>query len=896
MITSTQIRKSFLAFFQDKGHTVVPSSSLVPGNDPTLLFTNAGMVQFKDVFTGIEKRAYTRATTAQKCMRVSGKHNDLENVGPSPRHHTFFEMLGNFSFGDYFKREAIAYAWEFLTQVMGLDAQRLYPTIYQDDDEAFALWQEVTGVPASRITRRGKKDNFWMMGDTGPNGPCSEIIYDRGKQYCTCGRPDCNLEIECERWWELWNLVFMQFETLPDGTTHPLPRPSIDTGMGFERLTAVMQGKDDNYGSDLFAPIMERTQELLGHSNARRQKQIISYRVIADHSRAIAFLIADGVLPGNEGRNYVLRLILRRAARHGKLLGFHKPFMAEVVQTVIDNMGEHYQELVQHKDFILKATAQEEERFLQTLDTGLNLLDQVIADVQQQGQKVIPGDKAFRLYDTYGFPLDLTRDVAKERGLAVDEAGFRTAMEAQRERARAAQQFQVGQEEELYRSLGLPATAFVGYEALTSRAKVLQIVRDGQAQEEAGLGQEVDLVLDRTPFYGESGGQVGDTGVIIGARGRVEVRETRHPLPALTVHRGVVTEGIIAKGEEVEARVDEERRLDIARNHTATHLLQRALQKILGQHVRQAGSLVAPDRLRFDFAHLQPVSAEELHQIEREVNAAVRAAMPVEATMTTLEQARASGAMALFGEKYGDVVRMVCVGDAYSRELCGGTHLHNTGQIGFFKILSESSVGSGLRRIEAVTGRGAEAFVQQQLAALAAAADALQARPEDLVARAKEVAEQVRVQQREIEKLRSEGARQRVARLLEEDVKRVSNIWVLAAQVDADNMEHLREIMDLARAGLQELAVSEGQVISGSVVVLSAIIEDRLALVSSVTPDLVDKGIHAGKLISEVARAIGGKGGGRPEMGQAGGGDASKLPEALAQVPAKVEKALAGKR
>lgn len=891
MLTSAEIRRTFLSYFQNRGHAIVPSSSLIPANDPTLLFTNAGMVQFKDVFLGVEKRSYTRATTAQKCMRVSGKHNDLENVGPSPRHHTFFEMLGNFSFGDYFKREAIAYAWEFLTGVLGLDKNRLYPTIYLEDDEAFELWQEVAGVPASRITRMGKKDNFWAMGDTGPNGPCSEIVYDRGPEHCTCGRSDCNLTIECERWWELWNLVFMQFETTSDGITRPLPKPSIDTGMGMERITAVLQGANSNYETDLFWPIIQRTQELLGHSAAQREEQIVSYRVIADHARAIAFLIADGVLPGNEGRNYVLRLILRRAARHGKLLGFTQPFMAEVLKVVIDLMGEHYSELVQRHDFILEAATLEEERFLQTLDVGMNLLDQIIAGLKKTNQNVIPGDKVFRLYDTYGFPLDLTRDVAKEHNLTVDEAGFRAALETQRERARAAQRFEMDQEEELYRGMGLPASQFVGYDMIKCQTRVLALVRDGQVQDEVGPGQQVQVVLDCTPFYGESGGQVGDTGVIIGPHGRIQVQDTRHPLPELTVHYGQVVEGVITAGEQVEAQVDEERRLDIARNHTATHLLHRALQKVLGEHALQAGSLVAPDRLRFDFTHLQPVSDEELRQIEREVNAAIRTDLPVVGRVTTFEQARASGAMALFGEKYGDTVRMISVGEGYSRELCGGTHLHRTGQIGFFHILSESSVGAGLRRIEAVTGRGAEAWVQQQLDTLSQVATILQCRPSELVQKAKELMEQLTEQQRKIAQLRSQVAQVNVARVLEQ-VKVVCGVQVLTAQVDADSVEHLREMIDLCRDGLRQQAERTGQETAGSVIVLGTLIENHPSLVAAVAPELVYRGLHAGKLVGEVAKAMGGSGGGRPEMGQAGGGDAGKLSEALALVEHKVREKL----
>jgi alanyl-tRNA synthetase len=892
MITSAEIRSRFLSYFQKRGHTIVPSSSLIPANDPTLLFANAGMVQFKDVFIGAEKRAYSRATTAQKCMRVSGKHNDLENVGPSPRHHTFFEMLGNFSFGDYFKRDAIAYAWEFLTQDLGLEKSRLYPTIYLEDDEAFELWQEVAGVPAARITRLGKKDNFWSMGDTGPNGPCSEIIYDRGPEHCTCGRADCNLAIECERWWELWNLVFMQFETAADGVTRPLPKPSIDTGMGMERTCAVLQGVNSNYETDLFRPIIQRTQELLGHSDAQREERMVSYRVIADHARAVAFLIADGMLPGNEGRNYVLRLILRRAARHGRLLGFKEPFMAQVIQVVVDTMGQHYSELVQRRAFILEAATQEEERFLQTLDVGMTLLDQIVATVKSSGETIIPGDKAFRLYDTYGFPLDLTRDVAKEQKLTVDEAGFRAAMDAQRERARAAQRFGVGQEAELYRSFNLPASLFSGYEAGSARATVLALIRDGQSQEEVGPGQEVQVVLDHTPFYAESGGQTGDTGMIVAPRGRIEIIETRHPLPELTVHFGQVVDGVVRTGESVEAKVDQERRLDIARNHTATHLLHRALQKILGEHARQAGSLVAPDRLRFDFTHLQPVSGEELRQVEREVNAAIRANLPVGATTTSFDQARAKGAMALFGEKYGDTVRMITVGDGYSRELCGGTHLHSTGEIGFFHILSESSVGAGLRRIEAVTGRGAEAYIQQQLDVLSAAADALQTRPTELVQKSAELVEQLRAQQHEVDALRGQTVRDTAKSVLKK-VKVLADVQVLAAPIEADGVERLRQMIDLVRDGLRQMPSSQEQPVAGSVIVLGTVLNNKVTLVAAVSPELVKRGLHAGRLVGEIARSIGGSGGGRPEMGQAGGGEASRIQEALDLVEQKVREALA---
>ena len=882
MISSAEIRQVFVEFFRDKGHTIVPSSSLVPGNDPTLLFTNAGMVQFKDVFIGSEQRGYSRATSAQRCMRVSGKHNDLENVGPSPRHHTFFEMLGNFSFGDYFKRDAISYAWEFLTQVMKLDPERLYPTVYRDDDEAFGLWQEVTGIASSRITRLGKKDNIWAMGDTGPNGPCSEIIYDRGSEHCTCGQPSCNLAHDCDRWWELWNLVFMQFETTSDGSTSALPRPSIDTGMGMERLTAVMQGKDNNYETDLFWPIIRRTQQMLGHTNEQREDQIVSYRVIADHARAIAFLIADGILPGNEGRSYVLRLILRRAARYGKMLGFERPFMAEVIQVVLDIMGEHYTELTERREFILEAATQEEERFLQTLDTGLHLLDEVIAHVLEHGQRVIPGEQAFRLYDTYGFPLDLTRDVAKEHSLVVDEAGFQKAMQAQRDRARAARHFVAEGEAELYRSLGLPATSFVGNEAAEIDARILTLVQEGHTRVEAKACDDIHVVLDRTPFYAESGGQVGDVGWIAGPRGRIAVRDTYHPLPGLIVHVGQVVEGLIAAGDQVQARIDEESRLDIARNHTSTHLLHSALQKVLGSHARQAGSLVSPDRLRFDFTHLQAVTEDELCAVEREVNSAVRADLPLQAEITSFEEARQSGAMALFGEKYGDQVRVVSVGDEYSRELCGGTHLNSTGQIGLFKIVSESSIGSGLRRIEAVTGLGAEEYVASQLAALAAVASALQAPPGELAQKATELTERLRELQRSMGELRSQAARTAVEQL-QSLVVEVDATSVLAAQVEADSVDRLREMTD----GLRER-------LGSAVIVLGAVVDAKPMLVASVTPDLVDRGLHAGKLMGKLARTIGGGGGGRPTMAQAGGRDSDKLPSALNLVQEQVREMLAG--
>ncbi len=880
MKTSAEIRASFLNYFKSKGHRIVPSSSLIPGNDPTLLFTNAGMVQFKDVFLGTEKRDYQRATTAQKCMRVAGKHNDLENVGPSPRHHTFFEMLGNFSFGDYFKAGAIAYAWEYLTEHLGLPPDRLAATVYTEDDEAASLWQEIAGLPAARIGRLGAKSNFWEMGDTGPCGPNSEIFYDRGRKYCTCGLPDCTPvtadKHDCERWWEVWNLVFMQFNRNPDRSLTPLPKPSVDTGMGFERIVSVLQGVDSNYDTDLFLPMIHRTQELLGDSDAAAREKQIGYRVIADHSRATAFLIADGVLPGNIGRSYVLRLILRRAARYGRLMGFHDVFMPEIVRVVIDVMGAHYQELVQRRDFILAAVAQEEERFLQTLDTGLGLFDGLARRLSAAGETVVPGEEAFRLYDTYGFPLDLTRDVARERGLTVDEDGFRRALEAQRQRARAAQHFEMDEEAELFRQLELPATEFVGYETTEATSEVLALVTGGEAVSEAREGQSVEVVLARTPFYGESGGQVGDAGVLETPTGRVAVSDTRHPLPHLTAHIGRVVAGPIILGQVATARVDAERRLDIARNHTATHLLHRALREVLGEHARQAGSLVSPERLRFDFTHLAALTDEELARVQALVNAHIRDNLPVSVEVKSYQEALQSGAVALFGEKYGDVVRLVKAGD-YSRELCGGTHLAATGQIGLFWILSEGSIGAGLRRIEAVTGRGAEAYLRQQVDQLRQVAELLETKPAQAVARAAEVVEQLRAQQREIEQLRRELAQRQVEALLPQ-VQQVSGIPVLAARVPAVDMNNLREFTDLLRDRL-----------GAAVVVLGAVIADRPALVASIAPELVGRGLNAVKLVQAAAQVVGGGGGGRPTMAQAGGKDVARLDEALAQVAHWVE-------
>ncbi len=743
--TAAEIRQAFLDYFEEKGHTRVASAPMVPHGDDTLLFVNAGMVPFKDTFLGLEKRPYVRAASSQKCMRVSGKHNDLEEVGPSPRHHTFFEMLGNFSFGDYFKREAIHYAWEALTMVFGIPGERLVATVFLDDDLAYGVWRDEIGLPAERIHRMGEKTNFWSMGDTGPCGPTSELHYDWGAAACTCGRPDCSVALDngCGRWLEVWNLVFMQFNQDASGARTPLPKPGVDTGMGLERLVSVIQGAAANYDTDLFRPIMLRVQALLGHDDGQMAAQIIAYRVIADHARAITFLIGDGVLPGNEGRSYILRLVLRRAARYGRLLGFTEPFLHQVSRTVIDQMGEVYPELRERADFILSTIKHEEERFLRTLDLGLNLLEELMAEVKGQGQAVLPGDAAFRLWDTYGFPLDMTRDIATENGLAIDMPGYRAALEQQRQRARAAAQFGgAGEGKDLSVYAGvldrLPAGGVEHLYLLAGEAEttVAAIIANGALVSQAQQGQQVEIVLAATPFYVESGGQVSDTGVIrsvagasLGNRWEVVVGDMRRPVAGVIVHSGQVVRGVVTEGTPAVAAVDVARRWDIMRNHTATHLLHAELRRVLGTHVHQAGSLVAPDRLRFDFTHPGMLSEQELTAIEQGVNDAIYSNYPVDWRWMAYKDALTTGAMALFGEKYGDEVRVVEIGastapnyqstnqpiSSVSRELCGGNHVNNTSQIGVFHLGSESSVGSGVRRIEAVTGRGAHALLQERL-------------------------------------------------------------------------------------------------------------------------------------------------------------------------------------
>jgi alanyl-tRNA synthetase len=915
-LSSQEIRKQFLDYFKRRKHTVVPSSSLIPVGDPTLLFTNAGMVQFKDVFLGREKRDYVRATTAQKCMRVSGKHNDLENVGPSPRHHTFFEMLGNFSFGDYFKKQAIEYAWDLLVNHFEIDPARLWFTIFEGDDEvpaddeAAELWVKV-GAPPERVRRFGRKDNFWQMGDTGPCGPCSEIHYYLGPHPKD---PKYNrveyVNGEGDEQVEIWNLVFMQFNRSQDGHAFkltPLPKPSVDTGSGMERLTSVLQNKQSTYDTDLFKPILDRTRKLLGHDKATMERKIASYRVIADHSRAIAFLTADGVLPGNEGRNYVLRLILRRAARHGQLLGFHEPFLTQVLPTVIDIMGDAYPELVRRRDAIMKTTLQEEQRFQAALKVGSALLDGLIADLEAKGVKTIPGADAFRLHDTYGFALELTRDVAREHGMTVDEAGFRKAMEEQATRSRAAstigapdwagERVYRAAYDELIASKRLPPSgvAHDPYAGTETETVIAGILRDGALVDEAKVGDAVQVVLPATCFYVESGGQVSDTGRIVRYAGAadgaeiddanvvwaIDVTDTRKPVPGLIVHVGKVSKGTPRVGEAAVAEVDRLRRWDIMRNHTATHLLHRELRYVLGEHVQQAGSLVAPDRLRFDFSHTAMLTQDELDAIEQAVNDAILADFPVAPHEMGYQEAVAGGAMALFTEKYGDRVRVIKVGEPdapFSQELCGGTHVQRTSQIGAFHILSESSIGAGLRRIEAVTGHGAAKLLQEGLGRLDRTAAYLRVTPDQVDHKVLALMNENEAQRKEIERLRREIALRNSEKLLDR-VKEVDGVRVLAAEVQAANAEMLREMSDWFRDKL-----------GSGIVVLGAAIEGKPSLIVAVTPDLVSKGFDAGKLIRPIASIVGGGGGGRPNLAQAGGKDVTRLGEAIASVPRLIAK------
>ncbi len=877
MKSSAQIRRAFLDYFVERGHTEVPSSSLVPANDPTLLFTNAGMVQFKDTFLGLEERPYKRACSSQRCVRAGGKHNDLENVGYTARHHTFFEMLGNFSFGDYFKEDAIRYAWEFLTEVCALAPEKLWVTVYEDDDEAADIWLQQIGVDPERFTRIGDKpggkryesDNFWSMGDTGPCGPCTEIFYDHGAEIP--GGPPGSPDEDGDRYIEIWNLVFMQYNRDKDGKLTPLPKPSVDTGMGLERLVAVLQGVHSNYEIDLFQALIKAAAEVTGATDLTHA----SLKVIADHIRSCSFLIVDGVLPSNEGRGYVLRRIIRRAIRHGHKLGCDDLFFYKLVPVLVEQMGEAYPELTKAADRVAEVLKQEEQRFQETLHKGMGLLQEAIA---KASDGVLNGDTAFKLYDTYGFPVDLTSDVAREHGLTVDMAAYDKAMAAQRDRARAASSFDVDDHSAAIVSLGL-GTEFTGYDHLREQSKVQALVAGGKPVDTLAEGDEAVILLATTPFYAESGGQVGDQGEIRTADGAVfSVTDTKKQGDAFA-HIGKVVSGAFRVGDEVTAEVDAARRRAIVLNHSATHLMHAALRSVLGEHVQQKGSLVTPERLRFDFSQPEPVTPEQLREVERLVNEEIRRNQAAQVEEMSMDEALEAGAMALFGEKYGDQVRVVNIG--FSTELCGGTHVERAGDIGMFKIVSESGIAAGVRRIEAVTGAEALRLIEEQEARLAQIASMLKSDPASVDKRVAQLVERERSLEREVAALKSKMASQAGSSLVD-TAQEIHGIKVLAASLDGTDPKSLREMADKLKNQLGK-----------AVVVLAAVNDGKVSLVAGVTKAETDK-LKAGELVNVVASQVGGKGGGRPDMAMAGGNDPAGLQQALEAVPAWVEEKLAG--
>ncbi|GAB6175319.1 alanine--tRNA ligase [Desulfobaculum senezii] len=874
MLSANEIRTKFLEYFERHGHTIVESASLVPKDDPTLLFTNAGMVPFKKIFQGQEKRDYKRATTSQKCLRVGGKHNDLENVGRTARHHTFFEMLGNFSFGDYFKEQAIGFAWGFITEELGLPKDKLYITIYNDDDEAAELWQRVAGVSPDRIYRLGEKDNFWSMGDTGPCGPCSEIHIDQG-EHMSCG-PDCGIgKCDCDRFLEIWNLVFMQYNQHADGTRTDLPRPSIDTGMGLERIAAVCQGVFSNFDTDLFQSIIGYTAELTGVKYRQQGEDVdTALRVIADHSRAIAFMIADGILPSNEGRGYVLRRLIRRALRFGKLIGQSEAFLYKVALKVTDDMGGQYTELHENKDFMTRVVREEEERFAQTLDKGLVMLEDELAALKDAGTTQVSGEVAFKLYDTYGFPLDIVNDVAEKQGYTVDEPGFVALMKEQKERAKAAwkgsgettlaSRFQALLEEGL-------RSEFVGYDYLAAESRIVSLMNDSaDAVDQLAEGEEGYIVTTRTPFYGESGGQSGDTGMISAPEGTALVLDTLKPAAELTVHHVKVDKGTVHADQEVLLEVTEEERLAAARNHTATHLLHAALRTVLGEHVKQSGSLVEPNRLRFDFTHISAMTEDEIKDVEALVNRAIMADISLDVQEMDYQDAVSKGAMALFGEKYTESVRVVEV-PGESIELCGGTHLRSTGQAGPFMILSETGVAAGVRRIEAATGWRAMQQLMDYRTVTNELAASLKGKPEEVVDRVHALQKEVKSLKKDMEKLAAQAASGKGSNLMD-SVEEIGGVKVLAAKVPAPNMGALRKLMDDVRSKLDS-----------GIAALVCEADGKVSLAVYVSKDLHDR-FTAPALIKPVAAEIGGSGGGRPDMAQAGGNNPAGIDAALAKV------------
>ncbi len=863
-MNTAELRAAFLNFFHDKGHAIVPSSSLVPTNDPTLLFTNAGMVQFKDLFLGQETRSYTRATSSQKCVRAGGKHNDLENVGFTARHHTFFEMLGNFSFGDYFKREAIQYAWEFVTQVLKLPADRLWITVFEDDDEAEAIWIKEIGIDPKRLSRCGEKDNFWAMGDTGPCGPCSEIFYDHGADIA--GGPPGSPDADGDRYIEIWNLVFMQFNRDEKGNLTKLPKPSVDTGMGLERTAAIMQGVHNNYDIDLFKNIIDAIAKLFDIADRSNK----SLRVVADHLRACAFLVADGVVPSNEGRGYVLRRIMRRAVRHGHKLGIEDLFFYKLVPILVKEMGAAFPELKDLQKNIVAVFKQEEQQFAKTLELGLKLLEQTISDLSSE---VIPGATVFKLYDTYGFPVDLTADIAREHNLSLDMLGFDQAMEQQKIRARGASQFSIKQQSINAKS----NTKFTGYDSMVDTSKIMEIFKDGEVVSELKPYESGVLVLDHTPFYAESGGQVGDTGTLHSAGGAQFAVNDTVKFGNAHAHCGENLGNVLKVGDQVQAQVDSVRRLQIKANHSATHLLHAALRKVLGSHVQQKGSVVDPDRLRFDFAHSAPLTSAEITTIELLVNEKIQANLLVETNVMAAKDAVASGAMALFGEKYGDTVRVLTMGADFSVELCGGTHAERTGDIGYLKIVSEAGIAAGVRRIEAVTAQKAVEWSQQQSQLINKLASDLKTTPNELDLRMQQMTSRVKSLEKQISKLQADLAGGNGSKDLLADVKEIKGVKVMATILPAGDAKSLRDAVDRFK-----------QQLGSSVVVLGLIEDDKVSLVAGVTKDCSAK-VHAGELINSVASQIGGKGGGRADMAQAGGDQPENLTDALNSVFAWVE-------
>jgi alanyl-tRNA synthetase len=872
-MTGNDIRSRFLNFFAAKNHAIIDSSSLIPQDDPTLLFTNSGMVQFKRVFMGEENRTYTRASTCQRCVRAGGKHNDLENVGHTARHHTFFEMLGNFSFGDYFKEDAIHMAWEFLTVNLGLDKDKLWVSVFEDDDEAYTLWEKVEDLPKGRIVRLGEADNFWAMGDTGPCGPCSEIHIDQGPEV-GCGRPDCAIGCECDRYLELWNLVFMQFYRDETGRMTPLPRPSIDTGMGLERVAAVLQGKHNNYDSDLFSGLINKIAGLSGKSYGLDDPVDTALRVIADHSRATAFLVADGMLPANEGRGYVLRRIMRRAVRFGRALGLQRPFLAEITAEVVKTMENAYPHLAEAANLLAKVVNNEEERFRETLDNGLTMLNTEISSLQKKGSSSVPGDFIFKLYDTYGFPVDIVRDVALEQGCTIDEPGFARAMEDQR--ALSKKSWKGGS------LAAMPAgvkklvakghkTGFVGYKTHRAHSVIKGVIdHEGEAASKATQGERVSIFCPETPFYAEAGGQIGDQGEIVGPNGRAKVMDTIIVADGVILHDAEVTEGSLLLGEQVELKVTEGRRQRIACNHSATHILHAAMRSVLGDHVKQSGSLVTPERLRFDFTHFTPITQEELDTIEKIANEEIRANTPLDTAMLDKEEAIKTGAVALFGEKYGDKVRVVSIGN-FSRELCGGTHVRATGEIGLVKITAETGIAAGVRRIEAVTGPEAFNIFQGREKQLAKLANLLKVPAENLDTKIEKLLRLNKDLEKEVSRLTAKLTLNDIDGIINR-AKMVGDTKVVVSRVVLDSPKTLREMGDKIRDKLGR-----------GIVVLGGEYQGKAALLTMVSKNLTDR-YKAGNIISEIAGLVGGKGGGRPDMAQAGGPNPDKLNEALEAV------------